>query len=146
MWENCYVCGQPLLSAEDAQDIGMCSQCRRTLGIVPLPPPRRRPHPCARCNGMRFVRIVPREYALQPGIGVALQPVAATREIRVKIHADGHRELMAIEQARPLGVLETYICTGCGFVEWYCQDPAAIPIGPTHMSDIVDYGSDTPYR
>jgi hypothetical protein len=44
------------------------------------------------------------------------------------------------------GVLETYVCAGCGFVEWYCQDPTSIPIGPEYMSDILDYATDTPYR
>lgn len=95
---------------------------------------------------MRFVRIVPREFTIRRGIGIALAPLSATREIRVKVHADGRRELMDIEEARPLGLFETYICSACGFVEWYCQDPSAIPIGPTHMSDIVDYSTDTPYR
>jgi hypothetical protein len=40
----------------------ICADCGRTLGIVPLPLPRRPPAPCSRCQGTRFVRVVPREY------------------------------------------------------------------------------------
>lgn len=44
------------------------------------------------------------------------------------------------------GSLETYVCKGCGFVEWYCQDPESVPIGPEYMTELVDYDSGTPYR
>jgi len=44
------------------------------------------------------------------------------------------------------GVLEMYICRACGFVEWYCQDPTELPIGPHYMTQIVDYTSREPYR
>ena len=44
------------------------------------------------------------------------------------------------------GLLENYICKGCGFIEWYCADPDKIPIGPEFMTDEIDYDQDAPYR
>ena len=47
-----------------------------------------------------------------------------------------------------MGLLETYICKKCGFVEWYCIDTHNIPIGPHTMTEEIDYAArgDTPYR
>ena len=64
-------------------------------------------------------------------------------------HRETRDEEAKVEQShvvRGRGVLEMYICTSCGFVEWYCQDPESIPIGPENMSEIVDYTPTEPYR
>lgn len=39
-----------------------------------------------------------------------------------------------------------YICRKCGFIEWYCNDPDTVPIGPYYMTEAIDHGSDTPFR
>jgi hypothetical protein len=47
---------------------------------------------------------------------------------------------------RGKGQLESYTCLACGYVEWWCPDPAEIPIGPEYMSELVDYTPGAPYR
>ena len=44
------------------------------------------------------------------------------------------------------GVLEMYICQACGFIEWYCQNPTEVPIGPQYMTEIIDCAGSGPYR
>ena len=39
----------------------ICDQCAVTLGVFEVGPPRRPAVPCTRCNGMQFVRVIPRE-------------------------------------------------------------------------------------
>jgi DNA-directed RNA polymerase subunit RPC12/RpoP len=131
---------------------GICADCRDTLGIVSLPPPRRPAVPCARCGGRRFVRVVPREYTSTAGehgderaapMMVTASPASYSRG---RMLPGGKARVPDIRQGH--GILETYICAGCGFVEWYCQDPESIPIGPEYMSDVVEYADagDSPYR
>jgi hypothetical protein len=43
------------------------------------------------------------------------------------------------------GLLEAYVCRGCGFVEWYCLDPESIQLGPEYMAQEFDCGGE-PYR
>ena len=43
------------------------------------------------------------------------------------------------------GVLETYVCRSCGFVEWYCQAPDDLPVGPAFNSELVKV-DDPAYR
>jgi hypothetical protein len=109
MDQKCRVCKVTL--ADDAKpeskETGVCMDCRKRLGIVPMGEPMRKPHGCMRCARMRFTRLLP------TGISRAL---------------------------------EMYICHGCGFVEWYCRDVAGIPIGPEHMSELIDYGPAPGYR
>ena len=143
---KCRLCRTLLLlpdqSARSVQDI--CNTCRDRLGLIPMPPPRRRAAPCKRCNGMKFVRVIPREFAeygnsaSYPG---EVRPMTAT-------HVPQFVGRMVIAPAPDggRGVLENYICMQCGFVEWYCGDPERIPIGPEFMTDIVDYDEGGPYR
>ncbi len=129
---------------------GLCKECMDETGVVELPPPRRRAGPCLKCNGFKFVRVIPREYTVaypsapRPEIApmtLTQQPFVTERLIR-----EGN-----IVRAPPLlfggeGMLETYTCMSCGYVEWYCEDPTEIPIGPEFMSELVDYSPDAPYR
>ena len=39
-----------------------------------------------------------------------------------------------------------YTCVACGYVEWWCEEPSEIPIGPEYMSELVDYTPDAPFR
>jgi hypothetical protein len=146
MDEPCKLCGTG--DAAFGHD-GICRSCARTLGLAPLPPPRRPAVPCARCQGRRFIRVVPRVYGSVPS---ELPAAYATPLTLTAAPAVAERILLPgnkVQCPKPWnghGVLETYVCAGCGFVEWYCQDPESIPIGPEHMSDVVDYGGDSPYR
>lgn len=96
---------------------GLCEPCMAKLGIIEMPPPRRRAAPCVKCNSLRFVRVIPREHTVR-----AMQDAIAPEIAPMKC-----------------GYVEWY-------VEWYVEDPTEIPIGPEFMSDIVDYTPDKPYR
>ena len=98
---------------------------------------------------MRFVRVIPREYSATGSDYVYEQaaPMAATHvpTLAQKLLFRGNTVATPNIKAG-LGLLEIYICVSCGAVEWYCQNPETIPIGPEFMSDVVDYEHVTPYR
>src|SRR5262245_45323369 len=126
---------------------GICTHCREALGLVAMPPPRRPPRPCMRCNGMIFVRVMPRAVVGQLGDGprsALAQPMTATFTPAVRDRLFLAGRVVVIGRGR--GQLELYVCRGCGFAEWYCQDPESIPIGPEFLTDVVDYGSGSAYR
>ncbi|MBP6837886.1 MAG: hypothetical protein KA190_11315 [Kofleriaceae bacterium] len=127
----------------------LCETCQATLEVAPLPPPRRPARPCQRCNHTRFVRTLPREYAARGGdyaVAYAL-PMYAASAARV-----GHTLWSGSPRAEEphtssgVGLLEVYICLGCGLVEWYCHGAEQIPIGPEHMTEVIDVGAAGPYR
>ena len=73
--------------------------------------------------------------------------MAVTYEYMWQDTVFGGREEAPIDSRKACGYLEQYICRKCGFIEWYCNDPEHIPIGPQYMTELVDYGArDTPYR
>ena len=47
---------------------------------------------------------------------------------------------------RAFGLLEMYVCRGCGYTEWYCSDPTNVPIGPQFMTELVELKTAGPYR
>src|SRR5258705_1909024 len=112
---------------------GVCKQCADEVGMKPMPPPRRRAAPCSRCNGMTFARSMPREYS---GEYDRAYPMTVTQPPRTveKMFGTGNN-VYTPDPRYGAGVLEVYTCLGCGLVEWYCQDPQKIPIGPEHMTD-----------
>jgi hypothetical protein len=120
-----------------------------TFGATELPPSRRPPVPCQRCNGTRFVRVVPREISKRGGKGTGSK--AAPMGLAYKLRTSGillswERDAQTPDIDDVCALLETYVCAGCGFIEWYCQAPDEIPIGPEHMSEVIDYASEDPYR
>ena len=129
---------------------GICYECMDTLGIIEMPPPRRQASPCSKCNGFKFVRVIPREHTVVshlernfPEIApmtLTQKPQLAPRMFRKGVTVD------APTVVRGDGMLEAYTCLSCGFVEWYVEDPAEIPIGPEYMSELIDYTPDAPYR
>jgi hypothetical protein len=120
----------------------ICSACASELGIVEMPPPRRNALPCTRCSATRFVRVIPREYATNRSGARIASPMTATAEYNAKISWLREGSEISADVRRGRGLLEMYICSACGFVEWYCHDPESIPIGPEFMTDVVDYASD----
>lgn len=106
---------------------------------------------------MKFVRVIPRELSAIPRapnsdyfhqqaapMGLTIEP---QRPASGHFVGDAWRHDVsdpAPKGAR--GIVETYVCTQCGFMEWYCPQPATIPIGPEYMADVVDYNAETPYR
>lgn len=148
MSEPCSLC-----LAEDApESFPICDKCARRQGRRPFPPSRRPPVPCTRCNGQRFVRVMPREYTNDmwrhdSGPRQHAVPMALTAEPRTSERwiRDG-RSVAFPTIENGLGTLEAYVCTACGFIDWYCQDPEALPIGPEYNTELVDYTTKTPYR
>lgn len=127
----------------------ICGGCRTKLGIIPMPPSRRRAKPCAQCNALRFVRVLPREFSATGGDYVRshVAPMTATvvPETTERMIFSG-RNVFDPTLKTGKGMLEMYICTGCGLVEWHCLDPQSIPIGPEYMTEVVDYAPDSAYR
>lgn len=135
----CRLCATGEVTASPPFDL--CPGCAERLGVIPMPPPRRPPAPCDRCNRAEFIRVLPRE--LSDGMPA---PMTATMIAKPD---QGWFSFGQPEDPRPRhgrGVLEIYICRHCGFVEWYCLDPENIPLGPEHMADLVSFTSTDPYR
>lgn len=158
---NCKLCHARRLETEPELAQRLCALCSTKLGTTPMPPPRRPDMPCPRCRGTRFIRVFPRERFVvdaasqwngaQLGLlGAMNAPMAATYEVSIVRQQVGVMigapEIRGLDLSRPRGLIARYICSTCGFVELYCEDPESIPIGSEYMSDIVDYGSDKPYR
>jgi hypothetical protein len=140
----CVICRAAPLITVLQRDRRACDDCARKTGMIVLPPSRRRASPCTKCNHSKLVRAIPRELTLVPDEidGIAsFGPMFATYEIRTP-----GGEIEPIHARSGFGVLEAYICTKCGFVEWYCQDPGEIPIGPEYMTEEIDSAGPTPYR
>lgn len=139
-----------LCDRNEPEPNGICNPCMDELGIIEMPPPRRKTAPCLKCNGLKFVRVIPREHSVRPGIDrnqaeIAPMTLTQTPKIEHKLLGKG-MNVTAPSVVLGDGMLETYTCLACGYVEWWCEEPTEIPIGPEYMSDLVDYSSDTPYR
>lgn len=128
-----------------------CRECATRIGLIPMPPSRRPPAPCARCNHMVFIRVIPREHSSSRDgeINAQLSAPMYVTHTPTKYRgwfANTVNEL-EIEKAG-VGLLETYICKKCGAVEWYCVDVEKIPVHPHLMSEEIDYAKrgEGPYR
>jgi hypothetical protein len=146
---DCKVCGGGLETYDDSTATGVCADCRTKLGIAPMPPSRRRPRPCAHCQGLVFIRVVPREFSASGSDFVKPEVAPMTA---VALPSTSSRMLFAGKKVKAAtvhagaGKLEMYICSTCGFVEWHCQDPESIPIGTEYMTEVVDFSPGSPYR
>jgi hypothetical protein len=148
---NCKVCDESLgeFAHPPAVATGVCNRCRSKLGIIPMPPARRPAKPCARCNAMRFVRVVPRELSATGSdyvTSVAGPMTATLRPITEPKLVFSGKTVAEPSPSAGAGMFEMYICTGCGFVDWYCVDPENIPIGPEYMTELIDLTASSPYR
>ena len=151
----CRLCQGPLLATgREVEDI--CVECVTALGLTKLPPPRRPALPCPRCGVcIKFVRVVPRRditldnASLWAGtslsaVRLVFVPDAATYDLSVSSRPaigamPAGRAVYGPDLASPRGILSRYICTACGFVDQFCDEPDAIPIGPEYMTDLIVY-------
>jgi hypothetical protein len=149
---RCSTCNEELNAIDDATRATgmMCASCRERLGVIPMGAPIRDARPCVRCNSQRFTRVIPREHAFlnvdmagQQAVATPMTATAVPQRLERFFSAAHH---VWIDARKGAGVLEMYICHGCGHVEWFCRDAASIPTGPQYMAEIVDYGATTPYR
>jgi len=125
----------------------LCTACANAFGVMPMLPARRPARPCERCNGMQFVRAIPRELTAfgSERVNEVASPMPVTYQHEVKPGFFG-THAVTIDSRKAYGYLELYICRKCGFIEWYCSDPSTIPLGPAYMTEAIDYESTEPYR
>ncbi len=146
---TCFICKSRQIKSPWEESIGMCTECADTFGVMPMLPARRPARPCERCSGMQFIRAVPRELTVRVGKDVTDQVSSPMAVTFGNGFVDGFfaREAAPVDSRKAFGHLEQYICKKCGYLEWYCNDPERIPIGPAYMTESIDYAaSDTPYR
>lgn len=134
----------------EAETNGICTKCMDELGIIEMPPARRRSSPCLKCNGLKFIRVIPREHTIHATGDLNIPevaPMTLTQAPKIEHKLIGRgMNVRAPSVVLGDGMLETYTCIACGYVEWWCENPTEISIGPEYMSELVDYSSDAPYR
>jgi hypothetical protein len=145
----CQLCTDTALITTAELEMQACQGCADRIGLIPMPPSRRPPAPCGRCNSRKFLRVIPREHT-------TARAGEINRQISVPMyvtHSPTAHVGWVLKHAKPLelensghGLLETYICQKCGAVEWYCVDVERIPVHPHLMSEEIDYENDAPYR
>jgi len=133
-----------LCNRNEPRPNGLCLECMTALGVIEMPPAARRASPCLKCNGLAFVRVVPREYTVRKSMdwnAPEIAPMTLTQDPEVVerlLFAGNTVTGPRIENASGHGML--------GFVEWWVANAKQIPIGPEYMSELVDYTSSAPYR
>jgi hypothetical protein len=137
-----------LCDRNEAEPNGICVKCMDELGIIEMPPARRKAAPCVKCNGMKFIRVIPREHTVKADRDFntpELAPMTLTQAPKLQPKLIGRgMSVSAPSIVLGDGMLETYTCIACGYVEWWCENPTEIPIGPEYMSELVDYWPDAP--
>jgi hypothetical protein len=141
---NCRICGE---SGESLGAIGVCETCRRRLGLREPGAPLRPPRPC-RCGSTTFVRSWSLRERAPYGRDIVhphLAPLAVTFAPAVR---GGFWSLRTAEPTRssPVGILEAYVCRGCGLTEIYAEGAANIPIGPEYGTELIEVTPDGPFR
>lgn len=135
---TCILCESKPLSTATEQSTRICQECAARTGVVPLPPATRPPQPCMRCQHSVLVRVVPRELTAVGSdyVNAVAGPMMVTYAVQSqrRLVFAGH-EVEAPAVNLGYGVMEAWICESCGFVEWYCQKPKDIPIGPAFNSE-----------
>jgi hypothetical protein len=138
----CRACREQEVGPDGPPDFDVCRSCASKGGLIAMPPPRRPALPCARCNGTHFIRVIPRELTATGDhyVHKEVGPMTLTYgEVRVTGLVRSHFEVAAPSIGNGHGLVETYVCRGCGFIEWYCIDPESIPIGPEYMTQQIEY-------
>jgi hypothetical protein len=147
---SCPVCDSQVLATKSEKAMQMCRPCAEKYGVHPLPPAMRPPAPCQRCNGLEFVRTVPREHSIdhsfvdsnvQKSAPMYFTPMPP--QVKQGFFGVNRKD---VDISKGYGQLEIYACLGCGFVEWYVHAPKDIPAHPHLMTEKIDYGKGGPYR
>ncbi len=143
---SCMLCG--------TQGPRVCDECQKITGVREMPPARRRLAPCARCNHSKLIRVIPREMSVDTGRdhvysppknAANTAPMFATYTFQQqRVQSFFGKQSIAVHPPSAqngYGLLEAYICKRCGFIDWFCQDPENIPIGPGYMTEEIDSDS-----
>jgi hypothetical protein len=105
--------------------------------------------PCVRCGAGSFVRAYAiRERAASGGdyVNEYIAALSLSYELSNSTTFWAGREVKTPDVARPVGLIEAYACRGCGFTEFYTQQPEEIPIDEANATEIFDVSSDKAYR
>jgi hypothetical protein len=135
---TCTICQAQVLTTRAERATKVCRECAKVSAILPLPPPTRPAVPCMRCQHTALIRVVPRELSAggQDYVEERIAPMTVTYAPHtVKRLLFGGQQARTPTPAQGAGVLEAWICEACGFVEWYCQDPKSVPVGPEFNSE-----------
>jgi hypothetical protein len=144
MSDKCAACNREPIVTGNERATQLCARCATALGVIAMPPPRRVFAPCRCCNGTSFIRAIPREVAptLQGG-----SQVTAPMAVTIGGQEGGWLGFDVVaDPKRTFGLLEMYVCRKCGYIDWYCNDPEAVPVGPQFMTELVEGQQDGPYR
>jgi hypothetical protein len=146
----CSLCNNTFQDRDLVQ--GICGGCREAHGTpaAALTPPRRPAIPCARCGAGSFVRgLVLRDHTVAPLVDAnvpALAPIAVTYGVEKRdVGIFTSREVTRVAHDVAHGLIESYTCRGCGFIELYARDAASIPIGPEYGTELFEVPV-APYR
>ncbi len=149
---KCDACGRAITIA-DAEAPRLCVDCAKKTGLAYPLASRRGVWPCMRCGATVLVRAQVRERGMQGESDHARAQAApfAITYGKGEEYAPGFMNVAKQPSAKPdldvaFGVLDAYVCRGCGFVEWYAQEPEKIPIGPTFGTSLVEVPGGAPYR
>jgi hypothetical protein len=134
------ICEIAYLSTPAEIERNACDNCACKTGTIMVPPPRRLAMPCTKCNHHKLVRAIPRELSMHDDMPLN-GPMFATYALVAENY-----KVEPVHARSGYGILEMYICRKCGFVEWYCQAPDQIPIGPEYMTEEIDSNAQGPYR
>jgi hypothetical protein len=146
MSTTCRICGD---AGEDLGAIGICETCRRRLGLREPGPPLRPPRPCARCAGTTFVRSFSLRERAPYGRDIVhphLAPLAITFAPAVRDRSFWALRTAEPTRSTPVGIIEAYVCRGCGLTELYTEGAADIPIGPEYGTELIEVTTDGPFR
>jgi hypothetical protein len=122
----------------------LCPDCRAAFGLPERwPASRRLPRPCARCGCPQLIRALTRERGRGDWYSPSVAPfgVSFRRQTVVSPTGDG-RALNQPDLGEPAGMLEVYVCRGCGFTEWYALEPEHVPIGAAYATELIDVDDD----
>ncbi|HEY5933577.1 MAG TPA: hypothetical protein VIU61_03050 [Kofleriaceae bacterium] len=144
----CTACTKPITTEWELATT-LCEACANEFGVMPMPPARRPARACERCNGMQFIRAIPRELTAfgNDHVNEVASPMQVTYQLQVRSGLFGGKRAVRLDSRKAFGFVEQYICRKCGFIEWYCSNPERVPIGPAYMTEAIDYDTAAePYR
>jgi hypothetical protein len=126
----------------------LCPSCAQVLGLTPGSG-MRRASPCLRCQHPELVRALVRELTVATGLEVSRavpMAVSYAPNVHTSFWSGNPLGVGGLNDRRPLGILEMYVCLKCGYTEWYCRDPGSIPIGEQYGTEKIEATEGGPYR
>jgi len=80
---------------------------------------------CPLCEHNEILKAVPAEFAHGGG------------EVPSAVTYDPRWIMSGRNAAHPHGLLSTWVCRACGYVQWFARKPENIPIGEEHRTALI---------